>query len=445
VDKRKFKNVGVLFGGGSITSLGFMRNLGRNGVPTFYVGERRCEAIFSRYCKRYFLVPEIEHNIEVLKRFLKKLEKQSESNAIIFPGSDLFCLSLSELESENYHVLLPNKEIVDTLINKKRFYQSLAKRNMPHPTTHFPKNPDDVENMRKKVSYPVYIRPSISQVFDERFHQKGFVAKSEEEMARYYKLALRHNVEVMVQEIIPGPATNLFGVNGYFDKESNPHGLFVYRRLREWPHKFGNNSLIESVSTPSTSSLKDVVTDYLRNLRYHGLIDAEFKKDPRDGVFKLLEINARCWWQNSFPTKCGINLVFMAYLDAISEKMDYTENYDVGLKWLYFLSDFRSSIKMLRNKETTVREWISSFRGVKDHAFFSLDDPLPWTIQPLFILDSFRARRAPEECRHGYADMSKAAPAKLITGAGVASSLERVRILGERQKNFSAPWSQNDA
>jgi len=390
--KRQFKNVAVLFGGDSITALGFMRNLGRNGVPTFYVGEKRCEAIFSRYCKRYFLVPEIEHNIEVLERFLKKLEKQLKNYAVIFPGSDLFCLGLSEVGSENYHVLLANKETVETLVNKKRFYQSLAKRNIPHPTTYFPQNPDDIENMRKKVSYPVYIRPSISQIFVERFHEKGFLAKSEEEMIGYYKLASRHNVEVMVQEIILGPAANLFGVNGYFDKESNPHGLFAYRRLREWPHKFGNNTLIESVSTPSTSSIKDVVTDYLRDLRYHGLIDAEFKKDPRDGVFKLLEINARCWWQNSFPTKCGINLVFMAYLDAISEKMDYTENYAIGVKWLYFFNDFRSSIKMIRDKETTFHEWLSSFRGTKDYAFFSPDDPLPWTIQPLFILDSFRRK-----------------------------------------------------
>jgi predicted ATP-grasp superfamily ATP-dependent carboligase len=308
---------------------------------------------------------------------------------IIFPGSDLFCLGLSQLENKCYDVLLPSKEIVETLVNKKRFYQSLDKRNIPHPTTYFGQNADDIKHLQKAISYPVYIRPSISQVFSERFHAKGFVAKSEEEMTKYCKLASRYHMEVMVQEIIPGPATNIVGVNAYFDKKSNPKGLFIYQRLREWPHRFGNNSLIESVSTPSISPLRDVVTDYLGDLGYHGLIDAEFKKDPRDGVFKLLEINARCWWQNSFPTKCGINLVFMAYLDAISEKIDYTEKYYTGLKWLYFLNDFRSSLKMLRDKETTFHAWLSSFRGTKDYALFSLDDPLPWTIQPIFVLQSF--------------------------------------------------------
>ena len=51
---------------------------------------------------------------------------------------------------------------------------------------------------------------------------------------------------------------------------------------------------------------KNKIINYLKKIQFNGLFDAEFKKDPRDGNFKLIEINARSWWQNSFPTKFPI-------------------------------------------------------------------------------------------------------------------------------------------
>lgn len=386
----KFENPAILFGGESITGLGVLRNLGKNGVAIYYVAERKSEVIFSKYCKGYFIIPRIEHDKEVLKNFFEKFENKLNNYAVVFPGSDLFCLNLSLFKSENYHILLPNREIVEILVNKKKFYQSLAKQNIPHPITHFPESVKDIKNIRKKVSYPAYVRPVISQVFAEKFRKKGFVARSETEMIRYCKLASKYKVDVMIQEIIPGPAVNMFGVNGYFDKNFNPRGLFVYRRLRELPHMFGNGSLIESFSISDASSIRDITVNYLHNLKYHGLADAEFKKDPRDGVLKFLEVNARCWWQNAFPTKCGINLVFMAYLDAIAKKTDYSENYEVGVKWMYFLNDLLSSMKMFKNKQITLKQWLSSLYRTRDWAFFSEDDPVPWIVNPLFTLYSLK-------------------------------------------------------
>ena len=388
---RKFRNPAILLGGGPINGLGVVRNLGKNGVDVYYVTEQKDETIFSKYCKRYFVVPHIEHDKEVLRSFLARIERETDSYPVIFPGSDMFCLNLSQLKgelSDNCYALLPRKEVVETLVNKKTFYQSLAKKKIPHPMTYIPESLDDTRRIGKKVNYPVYVRPSISQIFNQKFHKKGFVARSQEELTRYYMLASKCDIDVMIQEIIPGPAVNMFCINGYFDKNGNPRGFFAYRRLREWPHRFGNGSLIESVPISDVSSIKEITANYLHSLGYHGIMDAEFKKDPRDDNFKFLEVNARTWWQNSFPTKCGINLVFMAYLDAIDHNVDYVENYEVGVKWMYFLNDLRSSIKMLKNGEMTVREWLSSLHRIKDWAHFSADDPMPWMVSPLFDLFS---------------------------------------------------------
>jgi len=189
----------------------------------------------------------------------------------------------------------------------------------------------------------------------------------------------------VIQEIIPGPATNLFGLAGYFDKNHNPKGLFAYRRIREWPPGFGNNSLIESIPMHEVSTIKDITVDYLKNLKYSGLFEAEFKKDPRSGNFRLLEINARSWWQNHFPTICGINLVMMAYLDAIGEKIEYKETYETGVRWIHFINDIFSLIGMLKNGDIRFFEWFQSYKNIKDYAYFNTDDLLPWFIHPLMI------------------------------------------------------------
>jgi D-aspartate ligase len=397
----------VLFGGGSINALGITRNLGKNRVKVYYVDEEKNEAMFSRYCVRSFTIPGIQEDMRALgklRNFLVNFNKEISSSAVIFPGSDLYCLALSSLKDEivkEFHFALPSEEIVETLVNKKKFYQSLDKHMIPHPTTYFPECFDDVKRISKNVDYPVYVRPSISQIFTKRFHEKGFIAKSEKELIRYCALAARSRIDFMIQEIIPGPAMNLFGVCGYFNKNARPMGLFAYRRIREWPHKFGTNSLIESVSISDVSLISELAVNYLRSIGYHGLMEAEFKKDPRDGNFKFLEVNARSWWQNSFPTKCGINLVLMAYLDMIGGEIRNQEKYKVGVKWIYFLNDLRSVLKMLRNREITIQNWFCSLRMINDYAYFSADDPLPSMLSPFFHLVRARGTvRRHATCMH---------------------------------------------
>ena len=382
----KYKNTAIVLGGG-VNGLGLARNLGRNGVCVYCVTDNVNAVMFSRYCKKYFIVRHIQENKDALRLFLNKMGKKLNDYAILFPATDLFSLHLSDLKDElegNYHVLLPGAEVVKTLVEKKRFYHSLSKNGVPHPATFFPASIQEVGEISKEIKYPVFIRPSISQIFHRKFGKKGFVANSEDELIHYYLLASKHKIDVVLQEVIPGPANFIYGIAGYFDKTSYPKAFFAYRRLRGWPLTFGINSLIESIPISDVASIKETTESYLHQLGYHGIMEAEFKRDPRDDVFKLLEINARSWWQNSLPSKCGINIVFIAYLDSIDEELQYSEDYEVGIKWSHFLNDLKSAIKTSGNM--TLNDWIASLKGIKDWAFFSVDDPLPWIVSNFFSI-----------------------------------------------------------
>jgi len=383
---KKFKVPAIVFGGGT-NGLGVVRNLGRNGVIVYCVADRKDPVRYSRFCKKYYMIPNIHENKSILRRFLVNIEKLND-RAVLFPASDLYSLHLSELKEElegNYYVPLPSHEVVRTLVDKKEFYQSLSECGVPHPITYFPDSPEGVRRMSNEIKYPVFIKPSMSHEFWPKFGRKGFVANSADELMGYYLAALNHRIAVIFQEVIPGlAAKNIYGIEGYFDKNYNLKAFFAYCRLRGWPPIFGNTCLRESISISDVIAPYTTTKSYLRHLKYHGLMEAEWKMDPRDGVFKLLEINARQSMQNSLPTRCGINLILLTYLDAIGEKITYINNYEKGIKWISFFEDLQSVIET----HVSMTDWIFSLKAVKEWSFFAMDDFSPW------IMSSFETARA---------------------------------------------------
>ncbi len=380
---KEFTNPAVVLGGGGTTGLGAIRSLGGAGVAVYYLDDKESEAIYSRYCKKYLISPKIGHSKEELGRILLNLQHQIGDAAVLFPATDSYALNLSDLKDElsGYYLPAPTKEVIEILINKRRFYQSLMKEKVPHPTTHFLENLEDARKMGTLISYPVFIKPSISHSFSQRFRKKGFVASSEGELLRYWEFMKRVEVDVMIQEIVPGPPTNHVFLDGYFNRHVNPKGLFARRRLRMWPLAFGNSSLCVSIPVSEIAPLKERLFRYLKSIDYHGIFSAEFKKDQRDGIFKLLEVNSRTSaWFNTLSAKCGVNLMLIAYLDAIGRDMEYSEDYEAGVKWIFLWDDLRSSMRMLINGNLTIQEWISSYSGKKDFLSYAKDDPKPFFI-----------------------------------------------------------------
>jgi D-aspartate ligase len=65
------------------------------------------------------------------------------------------------------------------------------------------------------------------------------------------------------------------------------------RWLRQHPHEFGRASTL--VETIELAALEELSEKLLKAINYYGLVEVEYKPDPRDGQFKLLDINARTW------------------------------------------------------------------------------------------------------------------------------------------------------
>jgi biotin carboxylase len=95
-------------------------------------------------------------------------------------------------------------------------------------------------------------------------------------------------------------------------------GVFCGRKLLQDPSAIGTARVAEA------RWVDEVVEQglaLLRGLGFHGASQVEFKRDPRDGEYKLMEVNPRLWRWHSLAAACGVNLAYIAYCDVAGEPL----------------------------------------------------------------------------------------------------------------------------
>jgi predicted ATP-grasp superfamily ATP-dependent carboligase len=199
------------------------------------------------------------------------------------------------------------------------------------------------------------------------FQKKGLVAHDREHLLRHLETLAPSGLDMMVQEIIPGAADCMHGCAGL--RTADTVLIFCYRRVREFPAGFGSGSLLESVQ-PFVGETR--LLEYLDRLGYTGIFDAEFKRDPRDGVYKMIEINARSWWQNTHPSVSGLNIVKAAY-DHAAGRPVASAAYRVGTKWVHLYNDYFAA----RAQGLGLLAWRRSLAGGAAFDIWAPDDVRP--------------------------------------------------------------------
>ena len=122
------------------------------------------------------------------------------------------------------------------------------------------------------------------------------------------------------------------------------------------------------------------VNKLINNLGYSGLMSAEFKKDENDGLLKFLEINARVWWHMWLSERCGVDILFASYLDAIGEKYEYLEKYETGIVSLYLLNYISVLLNNFMNNKLNTKEEINYLLNPIEYSILSKDDISPFVV-----------------------------------------------------------------
>jgi predicted ATP-grasp superfamily ATP-dependent carboligase len=197
-----------------------------------------------------------------------------------------------------------------------------------------------------------------------------------QELHTVLRLVTQRGIDVVIQEIIPGPVSSEFLLRGYFNRASQSMGLCVMQNVRSRP--FSVSSAFISVPLTQVEEVSALIIDYLTTLQYHGPFMAELKRDARDGVLKLLEINARTGGGNTHALACGFNQILLAYREAIGESISPISRYMTNVYSTDMLSDILTVTMMLRQRQLDGSTLIRSYTQKRIDWLFWWNDLAPF-------------------------------------------------------------------
>lgn len=365
----------------NINGLGTVRALGRKGIPVIALAHGNKEpSEYTKYCEKIVLedLYTSEHN---LLSHLVEIGKKLPSKSVVFPAGDLPLLILSKnrkILEEYYYFPFPEDNIVRLINDKVLFYNFAYDNGFPIAKTYFPDNREDAERVADEITYPCIIKPHIAFVKWRKKGLKLLQADDKSELLEKYEFGYNIADKLVIQEVIPGPDSALYFSLTYFNRQIKPLVMFTGRKLRQYVPHFGISSMAQSVWC---QEIADKTVQILKKIGYSGYANIEFKKDPRDNVFKITEITGRTWYPHALSERCGINIPYIAYCDLLGmELRNIPNSFLEDAKWIDEAGDFLSASIYWRRGELSITDWIKSYKGKRFYAIFSRDDPKPGII-----------------------------------------------------------------
>jgi predicted ATP-grasp superfamily ATP-dependent carboligase len=98
----------------------------------------------------------------------------------------------------------------------------------------------------------------------------------------------------------------------------------------------------------------------------------EFKRDRRDGSYRLMEINPKFWGSLDLSIAAGVEFPWLAVQAALGEPVDETFPYPVGLRFRWTFEDLMHTIARPQSLGAFLRDFSPQVRS--DLVW---SDPLP--------------------------------------------------------------------
>ena len=242
----------------------------------------------------------------------------------IFPSwdPDVYVLSKNKDRFASMGVLIPvpDYDVTLTALDKHLTIKAAEKIGFPCPRTYLYENEEDVRNIVKEEGFPLVIKPRFTS------GGKGMaIVNNMTDLFDHLKFEANGFYKPIIQEYIPGGEKE--SLQFVIDTDGNPAFAFHKKRLRT----FRVNSRFGTVSKSATlPPYFQQATRLMQSFGWWGAGGLEVLIDPRDGSYKLMEINARYPRQLWNRTEMGINEPGMCLDIARGKKfptmLDYEQN-----------------------------------------------------------------------------------------------------------------------
>lgn len=391
------KNPAVILGL-SITGLGIIRSLGRKKIPCIGIGRDEFEiGRFSKYSLS-IICPEDE-----LLKILVEISQLFDKRPVLFPTEDEYVLFISkhrEILSRHYSFIISNSDLLNSILNKKEFYMLAQKHHQDVPYSIELSGENALDQLNGDIHFPCIVKPQFIHEFKKHYsNKKAFVVNNTDELRDILRNVHQKKIKTVVQEIVTGKDSDQFSIAVYMNNQHQPRWYFSARKIRQQPISFGTGTLVVS---EQNVVLTNNAIDFLQAIQFQGLAEVEFRKDSRDGKYKIIEINPRAWSQISLATACGVNMIYNIYQDLIGGIPEPVCQSPIKKSWIFLMRDIISMLQYLKKGEISFKECFNSYQGKKECAIYATDDIFPFLMFPIYLFSKLFQHKNNQNINHVY-------------------------------------------
>jgi D-aspartate ligase len=368
--------VGGVVIGGDYQGLGIARSLGRRGIPVCVIDDETSIARASRYVRNVVRVPDLRTEDSLLEALDIARRRLGLSGWVLFPTRDETVAAIAanrDALRHDFRVPTPDLASVRRAWDKRETYRLARELCIPIPRTWFPRAEADLAAI--DTDAPAVVKPAIKEHFFYASREKAWRADGREELVSSFRRAagIVDEGEVIIQEMIPGGGEEQYAYCAFF-RDGRAVASMTVRRRRQHPSDFGRASTyVETISMPE---LTEPSVRFLSAIGYYGLVELEYKRDPRDGAFKLLDVNARTWGYHTLGVAAGVDFPYLLFCDQTATGVQEVHARP-GIRWIRLATDVPNAVRDIRAGTLRTRDYLRSLRGVDTEAVFCLRDPLP--------------------------------------------------------------------
>lgn len=366
--------------GGYVNGLGLVRALAARAVRTAVITTRPFDiAHRSRWVSAHDSVPELQERPERLVEVLERRAREWAGWALL-PTNDEALAALAEHHdrlSSTYRVIAPPPEVARYFLDKQLMSDVAGEVGVDQPRCYGPalEATADLPQLR----FPVLVKPLVSYRFAARFGAKLFMAADRDELRRSIARLAGERIPGLVCDLIPGADSDIYAYCAYVNERGDPVADATVRKLRQGPPLYGDARVAELTETHPAA--REATLEILRRIGFRGIAIAEFKRDSRDGILRLIEINGRSVVYNGLLRRGGLDLAGLAWSDHVDGRTEPAPSKSWPGVWINLHADVLYSTLRRRDERVGLRELLRPYARPKTEAVWSARDPRPFVAQ----------------------------------------------------------------
>lgn len=369
--------VPVLVLGGQANAIAIVRGLSRRGIPVHVAASPDCIAFRSRHCAGR-LVYDPGRDAAALADLLIDRTPDHLRGCVLFPCNDEAIVFVADhYDALRARFILPEfvPDLQRAMLDKRQTLALGRRAGVPAPNFWDLRGPEELDEIRGEITFPVMIKPIHSHLFQRAFPgRKFFTASTMDELRSRAREVADQNLAAMVCEIIPGADDLASSYYTYIDDRGEQLFRATKRVIRRFPMNQGGATYHITEWLPETAELGE---RFFRGIGFRGNAVVEFKRDPRDNTLKLIECNARFAAAQWVFVRAGFDLAYFVYCKVTNRPLPEIRGYREYVRLWHPVEDYWAFRELRAKGLLTLRGWLQSILHRQNLPYLTAGDPWP--------------------------------------------------------------------